>query len=135
MLTKVAVPALIALFFTGCVSRPPFIPTSLDPMARGITIANSTPYNCTILGEIDGNQARLRDREQPTLQSLRLGAMNDLKNNAIHAVKPDRRIMLRIVNEYALCNLSNGNLTPCESEHTSPASYTIRAQIFDCGQK
>jgi hypothetical protein len=46
--------AFAAIFFNGCDVTPPFQVVQLQENARGITVARSTPYNCTVLGEVEG---------------------------------------------------------------------------------
>ena len=46
------------LLIVGCgdpvPELPHYKPKSIEPQGKGITIAKSTPYNCKILGEVEG---------------------------------------------------------------------------------
>ena len=120
---------------TGCVEQPRFYPTKLMNEARGVTIARSTPYNCVVLGEIEGRSDTSLGAIGANLQTLRDSAINDVKNNAIYATGRDKRIMLRIFYEKATC-IYNGNIIDCTREEIGLVrSYRLSAQIFECGYK
>ncbi|HGO5823110.1 TPA: hypothetical protein ACK3JW_000771 [Mannheimia haemolytica] len=136
---------LSALFITsmvlaGCATQQ-YFPKTLDDKAKGISTVRTTPYGCKVLGEIEG-----KDNIPPTppmvlgntlssLSSLREGAMNDLRNNAIDVVgNSKKRTVLKIVSEVAFC--SAGVDCPnqaMESQHIH--SYLVKAEIFECGDK
>ncbi|WP_103593226.1 hypothetical protein [Campylobacter concisus] len=122
----------ILFLFSGCVA-PQFTPKPLLPDSKGIAMVNSTPYNCKVLGEAEGSD-EANGRMNPTIEGLRQGAMNDLKNEAIEIVGLRKRVVLYIVNELPLCYYGQ-NLDICPRGSQFAASYRIKAQIFDCGDK
>ncbi|TLD85001.1 DUF4156 domain-containing protein [Helicobacter sp. MIT 11-5569] len=134
----------VLFFFVGCAAQQllSYTPKSLEPHGRGITIASSTPYNCRILGEVEGKDSSSAAMQGATLEKLREGALNDLKNEAGAAVGNNRRIMLRITNEASICQgvikgaLKEGECRMFPSNIAlSSISYRIHAEIFECGEK
>lgn len=126
--------ACLAVSFNGCIdTTPPFKVAQLNESARGITVARSTPYNCTVLGEIEG---RSENRGYgANLQVMRDSAINDAKNNASYVIGEGKRAMINITSEKAVC-LYNEQQKDCTNGQVGRIqSYRVNAQIFDCGAK
>lgn len=112
---------------------------ALDSGARGITVAKNTPYNCKILGESEGKDDA-EGKSPPSPQKLREGAVNDLRNEAVHVVGEGKRAMLAITRERVICATRKGGTYNCTHQEKIPAgnypiSHKITAQVFDCGEK
>ncbi len=130
------------LFFAACADpKPPYTLKALESQGRGITIAHSTPYNCKILGEVEGKDS-IAGRQPTTFEKLRESAMNDLKNNAGTAVGNNKRIMLRINKEAKICQgfvksamIEDECSNFPQKSYTFPEAYRIHADIFECGEK
>lgn len=122
----------VAGLLSGCVA-PQFEPKPLLANSKGIATVRSTPYNCKVLGEAEGND-EANGRMNPTIDRLRQGAINDLKNEAVEIVGLHKRVVLYIVSETPLCYYGN-ELDRCPRGSQFAASYRIKAQIFDCGDK
>lgn len=136
----------VPFLFFGCIDPatplPQFTPTALESQGKGITIANSTPYNCKILGEVEGKDDA-SGTQGVISEKLREGAINDLKNEA-GATAPNKRIMLRITNEKVQCRGLVRNQTrdfdctngiPKGVTNVIPISHRIHAEVFECGDK
>lgn len=153
MLSKIlkfgAVGAFVAIYTTGCglfdspEPKPPYQPKQLEAQARGITVAKSTPYNCKILGEVEGKD-NVIGKSGATRELLREGAMNDLRNEASYVAGQGTRAMLSITKEEVLCTATVGgemqtinctNGLPKGAKNGSLVSHRIHAQVFDCGDK
>ena len=117
----------------GC-GAPMFSPKPLDVSARGITEVRDTPYNCKVLGEAEGSDDAT-GYAAATLEQVRKGAPNDLRNEAVAVVGAGKRITLYILDEWALCYGERGRLVGCPQNAVYVNSYRVRAQIFDCGEK
>lgn len=125
----------IAIMLTGCVIVPPFIPKALNENAKGITSVRATPYGCKVLGELDGMDEYNQTTQAPTLEKLRLSAMNDLRNNAVEVVNKSKRITLRIVEEKTSCFSQDGSCPANLKGNSIVRGIRITAQIFECGDK
>jgi hypothetical protein hcinC1_02841 len=126
---------VILFGLSGCVNQPVFRPTQLSNEARGIALASSSPYNCYIIGEVEGRSETEIGAENADMESLRASALNDAKNKAFYIAGISHRIMLREIAKEAIC-FQNGDTFTCNKKR--PAfikSYTIRAEIFDCNAK
>ena len=123
----------ILFLFSGCVA-PQFTPKPLLPDSKGIAMVNSTPYNCKVLGEAEGSD-EANGRMNPTIEGLRQGAINDLKNEAVEIVGLHKRVVLYIIKEEALCYWLFEGIKACPAGSSSALGYRVRAQIFDCGDK
>lgn len=131
---------LWSIFFAGCaVVR--FEPKPLEAQARGITLAKGTPYNCKILGEVEGKDSP-EGRDGATREKLRESAMNELRNEAYYAMGENKRAILHITKEIALCDIFVSWRVPSKiidctnsSSVGGVISYTIHAQVFDCGER
>lgn len=138
------------LFF-GCIEPEPqdplYIPKALESQGRGITEAKSAPYNCRVLGEVEGKDNASGTRGA-TKERLREGAINDLKNEAGTTTNPNNRIMIKITKEIAQCTTTlNGKnlIVPCTYDYelnklppqqlVYAYSYRIHADVYDCGEK
>lgn len=128
-LTLVCAVALLG----GCGS-PMFSPKPLDVSARGITEVRDTPYNCKVLGEAEGSDDAT-GYAAATLERVRKGALNDLRNEAVAVVGAGKRITFYILDGWALCYGERGRLVGCPQNAVYVNSYRVRAQIFDCGEK
>ena len=141
--------AFLAVFINGCSffggddsSLPPYQPKQLESQAKGITVANSTPYNCKILGEVEGKDYAT-GKSGATKESVREGAINDLCNQASNVVGKGKRAMVAITREVSECEstvgfrtqTTNCNDLPKGATNPKPISYRISAQVFDCGNK
>lgn len=124
-LTLVCAVALLS----GC-GAPMFSPKPLDVSARGITEVRDTPYNCKVLGEAEGSDDAT-GYAAATLERVRKGALNDLRNEAVAVVGAT----LYILDEWALCYGERGRPVGCPQNAVYVNSYRVRAQIFDCGEK
>jgi len=118
---------------SGCVA-PQFEPKPLLVNSKGIATVRSTPYNCKVLGEAEGND-EANGRMNPTIDRLRQGAINDLKNEAVEIVGLHKRVVLYIIKEEALCYWLFEGIKACPVGSSSALGYRVRAQIFDCGDK
>lgn len=136
-MNKFKLTALVATIFafSGCVEQPKFYQTQLSDEARGITVAASTPYNCIVLGEIEGASKTTLGALGANLQTLRDSAIRDAKNNAVYVVGANKRVMLKILNEEAICVHNNKVHNCTDKEVGFIRSYRINAQIFECGTK
>ena len=128
-LTLVCAVALLG----GC-GAPMFSPKPLDASARGITEVRDTPYNCKVLGEAEGSDDAT-GYAAATLERVKKGALNDLRNEAVTVVGAGKRITLYILIEWALCYGERGRPARCPQNAVYVNSYRVRAQIFDCGEK
>ena len=125
---------ICAVALLGGCGAPMFSPKPLDASARGITEVRDTPYNCKVLGEAEGSDDAT-GYAAATLERVRKGALNDLRNEAVAVVGAGKRITLYILNEWALCYGERGRLVGCPQNAVYVNSYRVRAQIFDCGEK
>ena len=123
----------ILALFSGCMA-PQFTPKPLSPDSKGIAMVNSTPYSCKVLGEAEGSD-EANGRMNPTIEGLRQGAINDLKNEAVEIVGLHKRVVLYIIKEEALCYWLFEGIKACPAGSSSALGYRVRAQIFDCGDK
>lgn len=128
----------LSTVLTGCATEP-FVPKALNENAKGISTVRSTPYGCKVLGEIEG-----KDEKKSiaggiiiggTLLSMREGAMNDLRNNAVEVVgNSKKRTVLKVISEAAFC--AQGYKCPNqEIEIQNIHSYLVKGEIFECGDK
>ncbi|TLD80113.1 DUF4156 domain-containing protein [Helicobacter sp. MIT 05-5293] len=140
------------LLFFGCLEEPEpqaplYTPKALESQGRGITIAHSTPYNCKILGEVEGRDY-VSGRRNPTRDKLQESARNELKNEAGEVAGENRRIMLRITKEETKCMVLFKNGIKQEITCKEPViigkdnivggallSHSVKADVFDCGEK
>ena len=151
MLGKIlgALCAFMAIFMVGCSffgggddeSKPLYQPKQLDAQAKGITVAKSTPYNCKILGEVEGKDYATGKRGA-TKESIREGAVNDVRNQAAQVAGKGTRAMVAITKEVSECEVSVGFMPktvscsniPSNATNPKPISYRISAQVYDCGK-
>ncbi|WP_110581438.1 DUF4156 domain-containing protein [Helicobacter cinaedi] len=148
---KVGMAFGLGLLVVGCgdpvPELPHYKPKSLEQQGKGITIAKSTPYNCKILGEVEGKD-NTNGTKGATRELLREGALNDLRNEAGDAAGVGKRIMLNITNEEVLCSVvlegKKGKTQqtikctdglPIDAINGKLLSHRIHAQVFDCGEK
>ncbi|RDU67636.1 hypothetical protein CQA53_01125 [Helicobacter didelphidarum] len=151
----------IAILLSGCFGnkpeapkpKPPFTPSTLDDKARGITITSSKPYNCKIVGESEGYE-EVGNTSGATKQKMRQGAINQLKNESVYAIKEGQKVMIAIAKEEMKCRIktevpSETNKKKMETKISEvdcttwdpiPAnadiiSYRIYGDLYDCGQK
>lgn len=143
-------PIGMTLLLSGCFGPEPqplpqYTPKALEAQGKGITIAKSTPYNCVILGEVEGKD-NVGNTRGVTRELLREGALNDLKNEAGNVVTGGKRIMLSITKEQVTCvaklqgetNARSVDCTDGAPHGTISAalqSHRIHAQVFECGNK
>ena len=132
-ISNLAVVFAAGLLLGGC-GAPMFLPKPLDTSARGITEVRDTPYNCRVLGEAEGSDDATV-YAAATLEQVRKGALNDLRNEAVAVAGTGKRITLYILNEQALCYGEQDRLVRCPQNSVYVNSYHVRAQIFDCGEK
>lgn len=146
-----------SMVFFGCAVTKPvynsaYQPIEIESAAKGVTIAHTTPYNCKILGEAQGKDDATQ-KDVASVDKVRDGALNDLKNNALAVAGSGKRIMLSITNEEAQCTAffvqkkffglsqklykKDVDCTKGYSGATwlQPLTYTVKAQIFECGNK
>lgn len=140
------------LFF-GCIEEPEpqaplYTPKALESQGRGVTFADSTPYNCMILGKVEGRDY-VSGRRGATREKLRESVRNELKNEAGRVVGENKRIMLRITREDVRCIVLLRNGTRQEIQCNNPVSvggdgnivnlaflsHSVEAEVFDCGEK
>lgn len=152
--------ALVVVFMVGCgviqtpepakteaqaeqPPKPPFEPKQLEARAKGISIVKDSPYNCKVLGEAEGKDNAL-DKSGVTKELLRTSALNDLRNEASYIAGEGKRVMIFITKEEVLCEGTiNGTRRSVNCAFSLPksvknavlTSYTIQAQVFDCGEK
>lgn len=148
----------LCVSLTGCFGEgpqaplPEFKPKALDEKARGITIASSKPYNCKIVGETEGYDEVEGRMSGVTRTKIRTGAINDLKNESVHAIKEGQKVMIAIskaemrCKEYPLDKKGKVNWKEqpkeinCSSYSNLPdnmeiISYRVYGDLYDCGQK
>ncbi|MWV61815.1 hypothetical protein DCO58_07540 [Helicobacter saguini] len=155
---------LLAITLSGCFGseppkpqpkpKPEFKPSSLDEKARGITIASSKPYNCKIVGESEGYEEAGNTRGA-TKQKMRQGAINQLKNESVHAIAEGQKVMIAIGKEEMKCRVKEQvvvgegkkkqvqvkyNEVDCTTwdpipENAVILSYRIYGDLYDCGAK
>lgn len=122
----------LTILLAGC-GGVAFLPKPLAQDARGIALVDGTPYNCKTLGEIEGSD-EVAGRVGATYNTLRKGAYNDLRNEAVAVAGNGKRITLRILNEVAICGYGD-SLYYCDKANLPIHSFRIKAQIFECGEK
>lgn len=140
---KVVIGATLALFMAGCFGPTvPYVPKELEKQARSVTVAKSTPYNCRLLGEAEG-QDDAEGKIGPSYEKIREGALNDLRNTAAD-VAHGKRALVAPTHEKLMCSsvgFFGGRSTPFECKPNAlgkkvvAQSYRIHAQVFDCGEK
>lgn len=122
---------------------PPYEPKTLNESARGISVAYSIPYNCKVLGEVEGKD-EAAGKAGPTFEQIRDGATNDLRNNAADLVRGGQRLMLSITKEAMICQVRTKKDKYQEEdctlwnklpENAQILSYRISANVFECGEK
>ncbi|STQ87120.1 hypothetical protein LS73_008130 [Helicobacter muridarum] len=122
---------------------PMYEPKTLNESARGIAVAYSIPYNCKVLGEVEGKD-EAGGKAGPTFEQIREGATNDLRNQAADLVRGGQRLMLSISKEAMICQIRTKKDKYQEEDCTLwnklPAnsqilSYRIHANVFECGEK
>ena len=135
------------VFLTGCglfdtvtPPKPQYQPKSIEAQARGVTVAKNIPYNCRILGEVEGKD-NVGDTSGATRELLRESAINDLRNEAFYVAGQGKRTMVNITKE--VCRIFLGGawqsvecrdgLLPQGTQNIY--SYRIQAQVFDCGER
>lgn len=127
--------AVISLL-AGCITLPPpYIPTQLNENAKGVATTRGTPFNCKMLGEVEGKESwghngqRLGSPEQ-----VIEGAMNDVRNKAADVVgSAKKRFVLYVIKDDADC----GSHVCSKDVADSPVlvKYSVTAQVFECGDK
>lgn len=128
----------LSTVLTGCATKT-FVPKALNENAKGISTVRSTPYGCKVLGEIEGKDEKKSIAGEiiigGTLFSMREGAMNDLRNNAVEVVgNSKKRTVLKVISEVAFC--AQGYKCPNqEIEIQNIDSYLVKGEIFECGDK
>ena len=155
---QVACSVGICVSLTGCFGSKPepalpdFKPKALDDKARGITIASSKPYNCKVVGETEGHDEVEGKVANVTKAKIRLGAINDLKNESVHAIKEGQKVMIAIAKEEMMCKRYpvdkkgrvQWNVPAKEVECTNVdpipqnmkiASFKVYGDLYDCGAK
>lgn len=122
---------------------PPYEPKTLNESARGISVAYAIPYNCKVLGEVEGKD-EAGGKAGPTFEQIRDGATNDLRNNAADLVRGGQRLMLSITKEAMICQVRTKKDKYQEEDCTlwnkmpqnaQILSYRISANVFECGEK
>ena len=122
---------------------PPYEPKTLNESARGIAVAYSVPYNCKVLGEVEGKDDAA-GKAGPTFEAIRDGVLNDLRNQAADLVRGGQRLMLSITKEAMICQTRTKKdkfqEEDCTLWNKMPAnsqilSYRIHANVFECGEK
>lgn len=122
---------------------PQYEPKMLNEGAKGIAIANSVPYTCILLGEVEGRDSS-DGRAAPSFEEIREGTLNDLRNHATELVYNDSRILVSLTKEAMTCEmmLDDGKFEErdCTSWSVIPnngriLSYRIHANVFECPGK
>ncbi|RDU61214.1 hypothetical protein [Helicobacter sp. MIT 14-3879] len=122
---------------------PAYEPKTLNESARGIAVAYSIPYNCKVLGEVEGKD-EAGGKAGPTFEQIREGATNDLRNQAADLVRGGQRLMLSISKEAMICQVRTKKDKYQEEDCTlwnklkpnsQILSYRIHANVFECGEK
>ncbi|RDU70508.1 hypothetical protein CQA66_08070 [Helicobacter aurati] len=122
---------------------PPYEPKTLNESARGIAVAYTMPYNCKVLGEVEGKD-EAGGKAGPTFEQIREGATNDLRNQAADLVRGGQRLMLSVSKEAMICQVRTKKDKYQEEDCTlwnklppnaQILSYRIHANVFECGEK
>ncbi|RDU65702.1 hypothetical protein CQA53_05955 [Helicobacter didelphidarum] len=122
---------------------PVYEPKTLNEAARGIAVAYSVPYNCKVLGEVEGKD-EAGGKAGPTFEKIREGATNDLRNQAADLVRGGQRLMLSVTKEAMICQMRTKKDQYQEEDCTlwdklptngQILSYRIHANVFECGEK
>lgn len=122
---------------------PAYEPKTLNENARGIAVAYSVPYNCKVLGEVEGKD-EAAGKAGPTFEKIREGATNDLRNQAGDLVRGGQRLMLSVTKEAMICQVRTKKDQFQEYDCTlwnklppnaQILSYRIHANVFECGEK
>lgn len=122
---------------------PQYEPKTLNENARGIAVAYSVPYNCKVLGEVEGKD-EAQGKQGPTFEKIREGATNDLRNQAADLVRNGQRLMLSVTKEAMICQMRTKKDKYQEEDCTlwnklpdngQILSYRIHANVFECGEK
>lgn len=147
---KLLISSLFSTLLVGCATIQPYHKIDLNDNAKGIATVRSTPYGCTVLGEAEGKDAindeskhldngELSIERHGSESDIRENAANDLRNNAAEIVGNNKnRIVLRIVEEKALCGYNKHQEEPCnlnDPTHRPLRSLTLMGQVFECGAK
>lgn len=148
----------ICIGLAGCFSKtapalPEFQPKALNDNAHGITMASSKAYNCKIVGEVEGHDEVKGNVTGVTKSKIRRGAINDLKNETVHAIKDGRKMMVSISKEEMRCkqypvdkkgrvikdgkpkNVNCTSWDEIQDDRTKIISYRVYGDIYDCGSK
>ena len=123
---------------------PQYEPKMLNENARGIAVAYNMPYNCKVLGEVEGKDSA-NGKAGPTFEQIREGATNDLRNQAADLVRGGHRLMLSVTKEAMVCQIREGKSNEYREEDCTLwseipdggqiLSYRIHANVFECGEK
>lgn len=122
---------------------PAYEAKTLNESARGIAVAYSVPYNCKVLGEVEGKD-EAGGKAGPTFEQIREGATNDLRNQAADLVRGGQRLMLSVTKEAMVCQIRTKKDRYQEEDctlwnklpdNTQILSYRIHANVFECGEK
>jgi len=103
----------------------------LDPTQ--VTVAKSIPYNCKLLGEVQGSFGSLSP------DAIREEALTDARTKAAQVVGSENRTTIVITREVATCKGKGGKdytCSPASAKVVPPGAvltHTFEAQVFDCG--
>ena len=122
---------------------PQYEPKMLNEGAKGIAIANSIPYTCILLGEVEGRDSS-DGRAAPSFEEIREGALNDLRNATMDLVDSQRdKVVITPTKEAMTCETMIGENQYEESNCTSWTKipnngkilyYRIHANVYACGR-
>ena len=119
-LTLVCAVALLS----GC-GAPMFSPKPLDASAAVSPRFAIRRITAKFWGEAEGSDDAT-GYAAATLEQVRKGALNDLRNEAVAVVGAGKRITLYILNEWALCYGERGRPVGCPQNAVYVNSYRAR---------
>lgn len=140
---------LVAVIGTGCAGKfPPYEMSKLENEAKGIALVKpgERVFGCKSEGDIEATETAF-DKSGTTLDDIRKGAENQLRNEAVHTTKAGNKIVLRLSEPEVKCKKKPsffgllGRNSPqyvCTSINTKKVdivSYHIKAEVLSCGEK
>ncbi|RDU66763.1 hypothetical protein CQA53_03055 [Helicobacter didelphidarum] len=96
---------IIAILSAGCATNfPPYEATQMDKDTRGITLAQAGEriFGCKVEGDIEVTETAV-NKSGTTLDEIKKGAENQLKNEAIHTTKAGNKVVLKIIGKSMKC--------------------------------
>lgn len=134
---KIATTALIfsTIVLAGCESVVDHRLPQMTPAAYNSLEVSKMPNNCQKIGEVTGFD-KIKSNERDTdIDTLKAGALNDLKNKAAQMTYGSRPVIQ--TNDIKISCSYNGKSLPCTEDEARSGrfkarSVTYHATVFDC---